>query len=147
MKITVFGAGAIGGYIAVKLAEAGHDVSVVARGAHLAAIGERGLILDDRGQRRVSRVRATDRAADLGAQDLVVLTLKAHAMEEAAPAIAALLGPETVLLPAQNGIPWWFGHRAGGALDGIRIAAIDRGGVIERHLDPARVVGCVVYMA
>lgn len=147
MRITVFGAGAIGGYIAAKLAEAGHEVAVVARGAHLAAIRGRGLILDNRGETRAFPVRATNRAEELGPQELVVLTLKAHATADAAPAIASLLGPETVLLPAQNGIPWWFTYRAGGELEGMRITAVDPDGEIARLLDPARVIGCVVYMA
>lgn len=147
MKITVFGAGAIGGYIAAKLAESGHDISVVARGAHLAAIRARGLVLDNRGETRAIPVRATDRAEQLGPQDLVILTLKAHAMTAAAPAIASLLGPKTILLPAQNGVPWWFTYRAGGMLDGKRIAAVDPDGSLGARLDPARVIGCVVYMA
>lgn len=147
MRIAVFGAGAIGGYIAAKLAGAGHDVAIIARGTHLEAIRARGLILDNRGETHVFPVRATDRAEEVGRQELVVLTLKAHAMAEAAPAIALLLGPETVLLPAQNGIPWWFTHRAGGALEDTRIKAVDPEGRIARLLDPARVIGCVVYMA
>src|SRR5579883_213661 len=147
MRIAVFGAGAIGGYIAAKLAGAGHEVAIIARGKHLAAIRARGLILDNRGETHVFPVRATDRAEEVGRQELVVLTLKAHAMAEAAPAIAPLLGPETVLLPAQNGIPWWFTHRAGGELEDIRVTAVDPEGRVARLLDPARVIGCVVYMA
>jgi 2-dehydropantoate 2-reductase len=147
MRIAVFGAGAIGGYIAAKLAEAGHEVAVVARGAHLAALSERGLRLEERGTVRTLRLRASDRAETLGKQELVVIAAKAHAMPAAAPAIAALIGPETVLLPAQNGIPWWFPYRAGPPLEGSSIAAVDPEGGIARHLDPARVVGCVVYMA
>ena len=108
MKVTVFGAGAIGGYIAAKLALAGHAVAVVARGAHLAAIRAKGLMLDDRGTTRRATLRATHRAEELGPQELVVVTVKAHAMAQVAPAIATLLGPETVIVPAQNGIPWWF---------------------------------------
>jgi 2-dehydropantoate 2-reductase len=146
-KITVFGAGAIGGVLAVRLAAAGHDVSVVARGPHLAAIRERGLTLDDRGKRETMRLRATDQAEELGPQDIVVIAIKAHAMAAAAPGIAALLGPETVLLPAQNGIPWWFPYRAGAPLEGRQIAAVDSDGSLARRLDPARVIGCVVYLA
>jgi 2-dehydropantoate 2-reductase len=147
MKIAVFGAGAIGGYIAARLALAGHDVSIVARGAHLAAVRARGLVLDDDGESRAVSVRAGDHTVAFGPQELVVVAVKAHAMTEAAPAIASLLGPETLLLPAQNGIPWWFCHRAGGPLDGLRIAAVDPEGAIGTRLDPARVVGCVVYLA
>lgn len=147
MKVTVFGAGAIGGYIAAKLALGGHEVAVVARGPHLAAIRAQGLTLDDRGKIRRAALNATDRAEELGPQELVVVAVKAHAMPQVAPAVAALLGPKTVIVPAQNGIPWWFSHRAGGALDGVAIAAVDPGGVVGRQLDPARVVGCVVYIA
>ncbi|HEX7970496.1 MAG TPA: 2-dehydropantoate 2-reductase, partial [Stellaceae bacterium] len=147
MKVTVFGAGAIGGYIAARLALAGNDVSVVARGAHLAAMRERGLVLDDRGKLRTVRLRATDRAGELGRQELVIIAVKAHAMAEVAPAIAALLDPETVLVPAQNGIPWWFTHAAGGTLEGVRLTAVDPEGRLAAQLDPTRIVGCVVYMA
>jgi 2-dehydropantoate 2-reductase len=147
MKITVFGAGAIGGYIAARLAATGHEVAVVARGPHLAAIRERGLRLDDRGRMQTLRLRASDRAAEFGPQDAVIIAAKAHAMAAAAPAIACLLGPETVLIPAQNGIPWWFPFRAGPPLEGTRIATVDPDGSVARHLDPARVIGCVVYMA
>jgi 2-dehydropantoate 2-reductase len=147
MKIAVFGAGAIGGYLAARLAAAGHEVSAVARGPHLAAMREHGLVLDDRGKRLRLPIRASEHAEELGAQHLVIIGAKAHAMVSAAPAIARLLGPETVLLPAQNGIPWWFPYRAGRPLEGRAIAAVDPTGDLARQLDPARVVGCVVYMA
>lgn len=147
MKIAVFGAGAIGGYLAAKLAAAGHDVAVVARGPHLRAMQEKGLRLDEKGTLRLLRVRAEGRAEALGPQELVIIAAKAHALPEAAASIASLLGPETVLLPAQNGIPWWFPHRAGAPLEGSRILAVDPEGGVARSLDPARVIGCVVYMA
>ena len=147
MKVTVFGAGAIGGYIAAKLALSGHEVAVVARGPHLQAIRAQGLTLDDRGTMRRAALSATDRAEELGPQELVVVAVKAHAMPQVATAIAGLLGPKTVIVPAQNGIPWWFPYRAGVALDGAAVAAVDPGGVVGRQLDPARVVGCVVYIA
>jgi 2-dehydropantoate 2-reductase len=147
MKTSVFGAGAIGGYIAAKLAGAGHDVSIVARGAHLDAIRQRGLRLESRGETQTFPVRATDRAEELGPQDLVVLTVKAHAMPGAASAIASLMGPETVLVPAQNGIPWWFTYRMGGTFEGVRVAAADPDGSVSRFLAPSHVIGCVVYMA
>jgi 2-dehydropantoate 2-reductase len=146
-KIAIFGAGAIGGVLAARLAAAGHDVSVVARGRHLDAIRARGLVLEERGRRDTARLRATDRAEELGAQDVVVVAIKAHALHAAAPAIEALLGPDTILLPAQNGIPWWFPYRAGPPLEGRRIAAVDPDGSLARRLDPGRVVGCVVYLA
>jgi 2-dehydropantoate 2-reductase len=147
MKITVFGAGAIGGYIAAKLAGAGNDVCVVARGAHLQAMREHGLRLDNRGKIETLKLRATDRPEELGHQELVVIAAKAHAMIASAPAISSLIGPQTMLLPAQNGIPWWFPHRAGAPIEGMRIAAVDPDGSLGRRLDPERVIGCVVYMA
>ncbi len=147
MKIAVFGAGAIGGYLAAKLAGAGHQVSAVARGAHLRAMRERGLVLEDDGIETTLRLRATDRAEELGPQELVVIAVKAHALPDAAPAIASLIGADTVLLPAQNGIPWWFPYRAGAPLEGKHIAAVDPDGSLAQRLEPARVIGCVVYMA
>ena len=147
MRIAVFGAGAVGGYVAAKLALAGRPVSVVARGPQLAALRARGLTLIEGGVSRRVEVAARDRAAALGEQDLVILTLKAHSIPAAAPEIAALLGPRTVLLSAQNGIPWWYFHQEGGALEGARIEAVDPGGTLFAALDPDRVVGCVLHMA
>jgi 2-dehydropantoate 2-reductase len=108
---------------------------------------EHGLRLDNRGKIETLKLRATDRAEDLGPQQLVVIAAKAHAMAASAPAISTLIGPQTVLLPAQNGIPWWFPYRAGPPIEGTRIAAVDPDGSLERRLDPERVIGCVVYMA
>jgi len=147
MKIAVFGAGAVGGYAAAKLALAGMPVSVVARGAQLAAIRARGLTLIESGEPRRAEVAATERAAELGEQDLVILALKAHSLPAATADIATLLGPRSILLSAQNGIPWWYFHQEGGALDGRTIEAVDPGGTLYRSLDPGRILGCVLHMA
>lgn len=147
MKVCVVGAGAVGGVVAARLARAGEEVSVVARGAHLAAIRARGLALREAGREEVARVAATDRMAELGRQDVVVLAVKAHQLPPLAAEVPALCGPETVLVTAQNGIPWWYFARHGGPLDGTRLESVDPGGDIAAHLDPARVVGAIVYVA
>jgi 2-dehydropantoate 2-reductase len=147
VKICVVGAGAIGGLVAVKLARAGELVSVVARGAHLAAIRERGLTLVEGGREEVVRLAATDRMAELGPQDLVVLAMKAHQLGPVAGEVHALCGPETVLLTAQNGIPWWYFLKHGGPYEGTRLESVDPGGAIAAHLDVERVVGSIIYPA
>ena len=147
MRICVVGAGAIGGLVAVELAAAGEDVTVVARGPHLAAIRERGLTLVADGAERVARVRATDRLAEAGTHDLVVLAVKAHQLAPIAPELPALLGPATGVIAAQNGIPWWYFLKHGGPHEGARLETVDPGGVIAANLDVDRVVGSVVYPA
>jgi 2-dehydropantoate 2-reductase len=147
MQVAVFGAGAVGGYLAAKLALAGHDVAVVARGAQLAAIAVHGLRLEGETGAHVVRLRAVEHADELGPRRLVIIAVKTYALAAAAPDIAHLVGPESVILPAQNGIPWWFPYRAEGVLGGMHIAAVDRDGSLTRLLDPARIVGCVVQMA
>ena len=147
MKICVFGAGAVGGLVAAELASAGHDVSVVARGAHLDAIRAHGLTLESGGKAKVAKLRASDRPADLGPQDVVLVTAKAQSMAAVADAIAPLLGPETPVVAAQNGIPWWFTYKHGGALDGRTLAAVDPGGRIARTIGLQRAIGCVVSTA
>ncbi|MGE5203598.1 MAG: ketopantoate reductase family protein [Acidobacteriota bacterium] len=147
MRIAVFGTGVIGGYLAAKLARAGGAVSAIARGAQLAAIRVGGLTLIEAGASHAVSLAATDDARSLGAQDLVIVALKAHSVPPAAADIAALCGPATTILAAQNGIPWWYFYREGGPLEGMRIAAVDPDGTLYRTLDPARVVGCVVQMA
>ncbi len=148
MRITVFGAGAIGGYLAARLAIAGRvDLSIVARGAHLDAIMANGIRLMEDSQESVTPVRATARAEDLRVQDYVVLALKAHSLGPALDQIAPLLGPETAVVTMQNGVPWWYFHKAGGALEGTRIQAVDPGGTIWQRIGPERVIGSVVYPA
>ncbi|OBQ87683.1 2-dehydropantoate 2-reductase [Mesorhizobium sp. WSM3873] len=148
MRITVFGAGAIGGYLAAKLAIAGRvDLSIVARGAHLEAIEADGLRLIEDGKETIARVRAAATAEELGIQDYVVLALKAHSLAPALGEIAPLLGEGTAVVTMQNGVPWWYFYKAGGALEGTRLDAVDSGGKIWETIGPERVIGSVVYPA
>ncbi|BBB59024.1 2-dehydropantoate 2-reductase [Undibacterium sp. KW1] len=148
MKIAVVGAGAIGGYLAVKLAQAGHKVSVVIRGANLQAVRENGmkLIMDD-GSEHVANIFATDRIADLPVQDVVILGMKAHQVAAVAADIPALLGPESIVVTAQNGVPWWYFQKHGGDYEGRRVEAVDPGGVVTAHIDIDKVIGCIIYPA
>ncbi|MER8463172.1 2-dehydropantoate 2-reductase [Mesorhizobium sp. M1396] len=148
MKITIFGAGAIGGYLAARLAIAGRtDLSIVARGAHLEAIEANGLRLIEDGQETSVPVRAAAKAEELGAQDYVVLALKAHSLTSALDQIAPLLGEHTSVVTMQNGVPWWYFHGVSGLLEGTRLNAVDPGGTIWRRIGPERVIGSVVYPA
>lgn len=148
MKITIFGAGAIGGYLAAKLAITGRtDLSIVARGAHLEAIKADGLRLIEDGQEISVPVRAAAKADELGAQDYVVLALKAHSLSPALDQIAPLLGGHTSVVTMQNGVPWWYFHGVGGPLEGTRLNAVDPGGAIWQRIGPDRVIGSVVYPA
>ena len=147
MKICIFGAGAIGGYMGAKLATSGADVSLVARGPHLAAIRERGLTLIEDGATVTVPVRATEDAGSLGPQDYVILTLKAHSVPPVVPRILPLMGPQTTLVSGVNGVPWWYFHRHGGAFEGRRLASVDPGDVQWNGFGPTRVLGCVVYPA
>jgi 2-dehydropantoate 2-reductase len=144
MKVCVYGAGAIGGYLAVELALAGHEVCVVARGAHLQAIRERGLTLVSEGRERVAWVPASDDPDGFGEQELVICALKAHQAYEEAPRFAALLGAQTAVVTAMNGIPWWYFYKHGGALEGRHLDAVDPGGRQWLSLGPGRALGCVV---
>jgi 2-dehydropantoate 2-reductase len=148
MRIAVFGAGAIGGYLAAKLSAAARtDLSLVARGDHLAAIRREGLRLIEDGRDSVQRVRATDEPAALGEQDYVILTLKSHGVTPALDQIEPLLGPRTAIVTMQNGVPWWYFHRLGGPLEGTRLDSVDRNGAIWNRLTPERAIGSVVYPA
>ncbi len=139
MRIAVYGAGAIGGHLAVSLASADADVSVVARGAHLDAIRERGLRMG----RRTVRLRASADAAELGRQDAVFVTLKSHQLPAALDGVSALLGPETAVVTAMNGLPYWYFHERGGR----RIESVDPGGGIWRAIGPERTIGCIAFVA
>lgn len=145
MKICIFGAGAIGGFTANLMARAGHEVSVVARGAQLAAIRDKGLTLEYEGSRETVAVAASDDPADLGPQDAVFLSVKATALGDVVPRLAPLLGPETTVVTAQNGIPWWF-FDGYGPKAGIRLSATDPDGAISAALPAGRVVGCVLHI-
>lgn len=145
MRICVFGAGAIGGNFAARLASAGNDVSVVARGAHLEAIKARGLTLLAGDKKIVARVHASDRPADLGPQDVVLSTLKASSLGDLAAGIAPLLGPETAVVFAQNGIPWWYGHGLSGSRPPAPdLSRLDPGGKIAKAVGLERVLGGVI---
>ena len=144
MKMCVFGAGAIGGYLAVELAAAGHEVCVVARGAHLGAIRRRGLKLVIRGREKVVHLPASDNPSDFGVQDVVICALKAHQAYEAAPLFTPLLGDSTSVVTAMNGIPWWYFHKAGGGLEGRHLESVDVGGRQWNAIGPERAIGCVV---
>jgi len=149
MRIAVIGAGAIGAYVGVRLALAGEHVTFLARGANLEALRGRGarLLLPDGTEQIATNVAATSDYAVAGPQDLVILAVKAHQLGSVAPDAARLLGPETVVVPMQNGIPYWYFHRHGGAFAGRRVDAVDPHGVISEYLPAGRVVGCVVYPA
>lgn len=147
MRICIIGAGAIGGLLAVKLAQAGETVRVIARGAHLAAIAANGLSLIEEGRHSVIRVAASDRIAGASAQDLIILGMKAHQIAAVVSDLSAIMGPETAVLTAQNGIPWWYFFKHGGAYEGKRLESVDPGGVIADHLPVERVLASVVYLA
>lgn len=148
MKVAVFGAGAIGGYLAAKLAAAGRvDLSVVARGAHLEAMRTHGLRLVEDGVERALPVRVAASADEFGAQDYVVLALKAHSVAPALGQLAPLIGENTAVVTMQNGVPWWYFHRLKGPFEGRRIEAVDPGGVVWDAIGPQRVIGSVVYPA
>src|ERR1700684_470424 len=144
MKICVFGAGAIGGYMAGELALAGHEVSAIARGAHLAAIQSHGLKLIVEGQTRTVNLPATAAPAAFGPQDVVICALKAQQAHASAAAFAPLLGPRTAVLTAMNGIPWWYFYKQRGPLDGHHLESVDRGGAQWKAIGPERAIGCVV---
>lgn len=148
MKICIFGAGAIGGYMGAKLAMAGADVSLVARGPHLAAIADKGLTLIEEGGDPITLpVRASADPAELGPQDYVIVTLKAHSVPPVVAAMQPLIGPNTTIVSGVNGVPWWYFHKIGGALEGTRLASVDPGNVQWDGFGPDRVLGCVVYPA
>ena len=149
MKICVVGAGSIGGLLGVKLALAGNQVTLIARGANLAAIKARGMHLHMHdGSELVAReVRATDRIAEAGPQDIVILGMKAHQVEPIVDQLSTLYHDDTVILPMQNGIPWWYFQRHGGLYEGKVVASVDPTGRIAAGIDPQRLLGCVVYPA
>ena len=147
MKICVYGAGAIGGYLAVELALSGQEVCVVARGAHLKAIQEHGLKLVIHGRDKVARVAAAEDPSVFGVQDVVICALKAHQAYDCAAAFTPLLGPATAVLTAMNGIPWWYFYRAGGRFEGHHLESVDPGGRQWNAIQPGRAIGCVVEPA
>ena len=147
MKVCIFGAGAIGGYMGVKLAKAGAHVSLVARGPHLAAMQEKGLTLIEEGETTTVPVTASDDPAALGVQDYVIVTLKAHSVPPVVSKMAPLIGPHTTIVSGVNGVPWWYFHKLEGAHEGTRLDSVDPGNVQWDGFGPNRVLGCVVYPA
>lgn len=147
MKFCIYGAGAIGGYLAVELALSGQDVCVVARGAHLEAIQERGLTLHIQGREKVARVPAASDPRAFGPQDMVICALKAHQAFECAESFAPLLKQDTAVLTAMNGIPWWYFYKSGGRFEGRYLETVDRGGRQWNGIGPQRAIGCVVEPA
>lgn len=147
MKICIYGAGAIGGYLGAGLALNGADVTLIARGPHLAAMRENGLKLLKDGEERVAKVTATDNPAEAGPQDYVIVTLKAHSVPPVADQFAPLFHDETAVVWGVNGIPWWYFHGLDGDHAGRRIECLDPGGVLWDRLGPERMIGCAVYPA
>jgi 2-dehydropantoate 2-reductase len=149
MKVAIIGAGAIGGYVGVKLALAGETVTFIVRGANLAAIRRDGmkLIMADGTEHVARKVQATNDYAEAGPQDLVILALKAHQVEAVAGELPKLFGPDTVVVTMQNGIPYWYFHQHGGALAGTRVRSVDPTGRVGECIPASRVIGCVVYPA
>ena len=149
MKFCVVGAGAIGGVLAGRLADAGFDTSVIARGAHLQAIVERGLTLKAPDGAVTVRVRASDDpavlAAEAGPQEVIFIALKAHQIAAMLPRLAPLIEPETLVVPAINGVPWWYFFREGGRFDGEPVRTLDPHGAMLGTLDPHHILGCVVH--
>jgi len=147
-KICVFGAGAIGGYIGARLAMKGEaEVSLVARGAHLAAMQANGLTLRQAGETQLVRPRVTDDPRTLGPQDFIILAIKAHGVQAIIGDLMPLIGSDTAILFAQNGLPWWYFHGIGGPLEGTRLESVDPGGEIWNRLGPERAIGSVVWQA
>jgi 2-dehydropantoate 2-reductase len=144
MKICIFGAGAVGGMIGGELARAGHDVTLIARGAHLAAIQANGLTVIMNGERRHTTPFATDDPAAAGIQDGVIFVVKAHQLAAASRQAQPLLGPDTIIVAAQNGIPWWYRHGLDGPLANTALNAVDPGAAVWRALGPDRLVGAVI---
>jgi 2-dehydropantoate 2-reductase len=149
MKIAIIGAGAIGGLVGAKLALAGEDVTFMVRGANLESIRENGikLISHDGVEQVATNVKASNNYEEVGAQDMVILAMKAHQVEAVVNDLPKLLGPETLVVTMQNGIPFWYFHKHGGALDGSRVSSVDPTGELLAKIPPSQVIGCVVYPA
>ncbi|MFM7420710.1 MAG: 2-dehydropantoate 2-reductase [Alphaproteobacteria bacterium] len=148
MKICIFGAGAIGGLMGAKLAAKGDvDVTFIARGPHLAAMRENGVKLISEGTEQIVHPRCVATAEEAGPQDYVLVTLKAHSLPSAAKQMQPLLGPDTAIVSAVNGIPWWYFHGIGGAYEGRIVQSVDPDGQVSALLPPSRAIGCIVYPA
>jgi 2-dehydropantoate 2-reductase len=149
MKMAVVGAGAIGGYLGVKLARAGEDVTFIARNRNLEAIRANGfrLILEDGSEEHAPSAKAVQNMDEAGPQDVVLLTVKAHQVGDLLPELRELFGPQTVVVTMINGIPWWYFHKLPGAHEGLGLKSVDPGGQLAAHIEPERIIGSVVYPA
>ena len=149
MRICIVGAGAIGGYLGARLSLAGEEVTLIARGAHLDAIRRDGLtLIDGEGNQEIARPsRAVAVLEEVGPQDVVIVALKAHSVPSIAPSLRSLYDEHTLVVTAQNGVPWWYFRKLGGEHEGRRIEAVDPGGIVESNIDVDRVIGAVVYPA
>ena len=149
MKIAIIGAGAIGGYVGVKLALSGEEVTFIVRGANLEAIRKDGmkLIMEDGTEHVAKNVKATNNYDEVGPQDVVILALKAHQVDAVANDVPKLFGPDTVVVTMQNGIPFWYFHKHGGPHEGQRVQSVDPTGLISAKIPAERILGCVVYPA
>lgn len=147
MKVCIYGAGAIGGYLGVQLVQTGADVSLIARGAHLEAMRANGLKLLINGEERVVRPRCTDNPAELGPQDFIIITLKAHSITGVIEQMKPLIGPHTRIVTAVNGVPYWYFYKHGNQFEGSILESIDPGGRQWKELGPERAIGCIVYPA
>ncbi len=149
MRFCIVGAGAIGGYLGAKLARAGEEVTLIARGAHLEAIQQRGLelIAADGTSDIVHPIAATADIASVGVQDVVILAVKAHSLPAIAPSLPTLYHADTMVVTAQNGIPWWYFRKQAGEYAGTTIQSVDPDGLVEANIGVDRVIGCVVYPA
>ncbi|MBS7545284.1 2-dehydropantoate 2-reductase [Ancylobacter oerskovii] len=147
MKVCIYGAGAIGGYVGVQLKRAGVDVSLVARGPHLEAMKANGLKLLIDGEERVEHIPCSDNPADLGVQDYVIVALKGHSVPGVVDAMQPLLGNDTAVVTAVNGVPYWYYYKHGDQLEGTTLESVDPGGKQWKGLRPERAIGCIVYPA
>jgi 2-dehydropantoate 2-reductase len=147
VKIVIAGAGAIGGYIGARLARAGADVVLFARGAHLQAMRERGLRVQGADETFEVRPMVTGSLDEVGIADVVFLGVKAHGLPALAPQLGSLLGPDTAVVSTQNGIPWWYFQQHGGELEGLSLERVDPAGVITRSIEPRRVIGSIAYFS
>jgi len=148
MKVCIVGAGAIGGYMAVRIANAGHDVSVIARGPHLAAIKSRGMkLIEENDEFVAENLTATEFVGELGPMDVVLLALKAHQIAPIVNDMSVLLGPNTVIVTLQNGIPWWYFQNFVGEYANRVVETVDPGGLLFNSIDPDRLIGCIAYPA
>ncbi|HYZ23991.1 MAG TPA: 2-dehydropantoate 2-reductase [Rhodopila sp.] len=147
MRVAIFGAGAIGGFLGVKLAQAGVEVTFIARGPHLAAMQANGVTLRSEGETIAVHPRCVGSSDEAGVQDYVVVTLKAHGLVSAAPAIAKMMGPESALVTAVNGVPYWYFHGLDSPFRDRIVESVDPGGKVSALLPPRQAIGCVVYPA